>query len=261
MKLFKLKKLKSNIDEKSSINRTTQKNSIIDNVLYVEDIDEVSFLSNEEKINIEKIVFNTNVKDMNFIEFVNLCEVETTENVKSIGKNAFSGCKSLTSVKLNDGLVIIGESAFKGTRIQSLILPSTLKKIDMKAFMYCDALSRVQFNDGLTMIDSMAFYKTVLKKVVLPKSLQVVRNLTFALCKELEYFELNGEHTVLSMNMLQGSGKSNLTAVIPEKYIKYSNRKKFMIEYLGTKANVLTKEEINKMTQKEDNNMQTMILN
>ena len=47
-----------------------------------------------------------------------------------IGGCAFLNCSNLKSVGLNEGLIKIGEDAFKGTKIESIVIPSTVEEID-----------------------------------------------------------------------------------------------------------------------------------
>ena len=76
-----------------------------------------------------------------------LKEVIISENVMKIGKNAFSKCPNLATVKFADGsqLTTINEGAFKDTSIESVTLPANLTYIGTEAFntknlTYVDAL-------------------------------------------------------------------------------------------------------------------------
>lgn len=77
------------------------------------------------------------------IEFVNsgafancsqLYDVIFGTDVSVIYYGAFEGCTELTNVTLNDGLLEIGQYAFRNTNIEKLRLPSTLRSIDVQAF-------------------------------------------------------------------------------------------------------------------------------
>ena len=59
----------------------------------------------------------------------------TFSNLSSIGKNAFSGCESLSSINFGEYLEFIGESAFsKTSSLQDLSLPPTLQTISSNSF-------------------------------------------------------------------------------------------------------------------------------
>jgi hypothetical protein len=55
-------------------------------------------------------------------------------NLKTIGVNAFSSSSDLVDFELPEGLETISESAFEGTAIADLAIPSTVKLIDTAAF-------------------------------------------------------------------------------------------------------------------------------
>lgn len=64
----------------------------------------------------------------------NLKKVTFGKRVDVVYYGAFEGCTMLTDVHLNEGLLEIGQYAFKGTNIERLRLPSTLRNIDVQAF-------------------------------------------------------------------------------------------------------------------------------
>ena len=94
-------------------------------------------------------------------------------NVTSIGKNAFSNCTSLTSIKFSDNVISIGEQA---VRICSNLKPITV---------------------GVNLKDILlgAFYNDVnLKSIVIPKSVETIGELAFHTCPLLTiYCEAPGQ--------------------------------------------------------------------
>ncbi len=82
-----------------------------------------------------------------FAYFSDITNIVIPNTVKSIGSNAFYGCKGLVSVALPEGLETIGYSAFYYCdNIEKVIIPSTVKVIDERAFKGCEALISIQFN-------------------------------------------------------------------------------------------------------------------
>lgn len=87
------------------------------------------------------------------------------EGVEFIGKNAFSGIKSIKSVSL----------------------PSTLTEIHAKAFRLCDNLETVTFSEGLLKIENEAFYGArALRAAILPETLTELGAYAFEYCKSLK---------------------------------------------------------------------------
>lgn len=70
-------------------------------------------------------------------------EVELSGDTVGIADFAFANCKSLASVILNNGLKIIGGSAFQGTNITSLVIPQSVSTIGGNAFSECTLLNVV----------------------------------------------------------------------------------------------------------------------
>ncbi len=65
------------------------------------------------------------------------------KNVKQIDYAPFEDCTSLKHTVLPEGLLKIGESAFRGSGLVEIVLPSTLEEIVGGAFMNCKSLKRI----------------------------------------------------------------------------------------------------------------------
>jgi len=72
---------------------------------------------------------------------------------------AFSGCESLTGVKIPDSVTIIGGNAFEYSGLTSVTIPNSVKYIADQAFGWCSDLTSVTF---VGMIASNNFGKTSL---------------------------------------------------------------------------------------------------
>lgn len=73
-----------------------------------------------------------------------------------VGREMFYGCTSLKSFTVK-GYTGIGQNAFMGSGIESIILPNTVKHIWDSAFMNCDNLTSVSISSSVTGIRTRVF--------------------------------------------------------------------------------------------------------
>ena len=97
--------------------------------------------------------------------------------MKEIGFSAFSCCKELQTLRLNNGLEKIRANAFFSTGIRKLETPTTLKRIDNDAFAECTELQILRLREGLEKIGKKAFRNTNIVKLVTPKTLRTKKNM------------------------------------------------------------------------------------
>ena len=135
-----------------------------------------------------------------------LTSVDIPSNIKSIYPDAFNGCTSLSSVKLNDGLEVIGYSAFTGTAITEITIPKTVwmmsfssysnddetrayyssRSYDAGAFYGANKLKKVVFADGVTKIGDYSLYNCkYLTEVIIPDTVKSIGDYAFAGCTGL----------------------------------------------------------------------------
>ena len=80
------------------------------------------------------------------------------EGVTSIGRYAFYGCTSLTSVTIPDSVTSIGSSAFEDcTSLTSVTIPDSVMSIGDDAFYNCSSLTSVTIPDSVTSIGDSPF--------------------------------------------------------------------------------------------------------
>ena len=103
----------------------------------------------------------TKIADGAFKGNTTVTTVTIGENVTEIGKNAFLGCTSLKTLKIDSNKITkIGESAFKGDKaLKSVDLSkSKIKTIGKNAFSGCKKLSKIKINgDKVKTVGKNAF--------------------------------------------------------------------------------------------------------
>ena len=108
----------------------------------------------------------------------------------------------------SDGQVVgIAEDAFKGIKIESVVLGQNVKQIDRQAFKSCSALSSVTLNEGLETIGTYAFENCKgLKEIMIPSSVTKIGGLAFWNCSNLEkiLFDSGSELTVIYPSAFKG---------------------------------------------------------
>jgi len=91
-----------------------------------------------------------------FRSCINLASVTMTDNVKSIGKNAFR-YTNLTSVIIPNSVTSIGQEAFASCPLTSITIPSRVTTIGQWAFDNCKNLTSVEFKGANTDFAEDAF--------------------------------------------------------------------------------------------------------
>ena len=118
-----------------------------------------------------------------------LTSVELPNSMTTIGARSFSGCKNLVSVSMPQRLESIGESAFEETKIEAVILPSTVEIIENGAFSICKDL----------------------KSIILPITMKAIGSRAFSGCKSLETIEI--PENVITLESYVLGGCTNLQKV------------------------------------------------
>ena len=80
------------------------------------------------------------------------------DEVRELGAFAFSGCRTLRSIRLPEGVTALGLSVFYNCgSLQQVYLPRSLTQINWRAFGYCSSLKRLSIPGSVTRINKDAF--------------------------------------------------------------------------------------------------------
>ena len=114
--------------------------------------------------------------------------------ITSIGNDAFRNTSSLTSFDIPDTVSSIGQQAFYGSGIKSVVIPSayTYNSNNWNPFIYCASLEYADLSKATVETYPACFFKgcTSLKVVVLNDNVKTLGKLMFADCTNLEFLYL-----------------------------------------------------------------------
>lgn len=98
-----------------------------------------------------------------------------------IPSELFAECSRLKNVTINEGITIIGESAFRETVIKKLVLPSTVIAVNDNAFAYCEQLEKAVLDERLDSIGCQAFMNTTsLSGISIPDKVEYIGSKCFS---------------------------------------------------------------------------------
>lgn len=148
------------------------------------------------------------------------------KNLRTIGKEAFSGCAFTGSLTIPEGVTEIADSAFGagiplkkyGMFTGTLTLPSTLKTIGASAFSYADFSGELLIPDGVTSIGANAFEECdgFGGTLSLPDSVKTVGEWAFYLCKGFTGLKLSASLTKIEERSFAHMYGLKTEVVIPE---------------------------------------------
>ena len=133
--------------------------------------------------------------------------------VTSIGKNAFEGCASLTSITILNSVTSIGDDAFYNcTSLTSVTIPDSVTSIGNSAFYCCRSLTSVTIPDSVTSIGDSAFNDCrSLTSITIPDSVTSIGDYAFCGCTSLTSATIG--NSVTSIGKYTFDGCTSLTDV------------------------------------------------
>lgn len=111
-----------------------------------------------------------------------------------------------------NSVTAIGENAFSGSSIKSVMIPGSVKTIYGKAFESCKQLTTVILPDELERIEYMAFMScSALKNITIPSNINYLGSMTFQGCSNLESAVIPNGITELYMQTFLETGLKTIT--------------------------------------------------
>lgn len=155
-------------------------------------------------------LYRCNKKD---ITEVNFEAIPKLKNVTKIGRGAFGGCHSLTSVTISNKVTNIEESAFLYCKsLQSITIPNSVTSIGNRAFEGCTSLVSITIPNGVTSIEDSAFFGCKsLKSVTIPNSVTSIKSSVFAVCTSLESIIIPNNVKTIESSAFSSSGIKEIT--------------------------------------------------
>ena len=146
------------------------------------------------------------------------------KSVTRIGREAFIGCRSLTSVIIPDSVSIIGWAAFVGcSSLKNITIPDKVTSIVDHAFAHCTSLTSIIIPQGITRIGQQTFNNcTSLTSINIHENVYTIGLHAFENCTSLKNITI--AKGVKSIRSYAFSGCNNLTSItIPDSIKEIGN--------------------------------------
>ena len=128
-----------------------------------------------------------------------------SKDITSIGRYAFDGCSSLTSIEIPNSVTSIGYSAFRGcSSLTSIQIPNSITSIGQYAFSNCTSLTSIEIPNSVTNIGEWAFEKCIsLTSMQIPNSITCIEQYTFYNCTSLTSIEIPSSVTSIGLSAFE----------------------------------------------------------
>ncbi|EAX92799.1 surface antigen BspA-like [Trichomonas vaginalis G3] len=123
------------------------------------------------------------IQDYSFFQckFLNNVDLSVCTKLITIGISVFSGCSSLTSIKLPNSVTTLGDSIFHSTNIENFDLPASVTVLPYQCFTYCKNLKSVNIpqDSNLTELKKWIIRRSSLKTFRIPAKVHTLIDAVF----------------------------------------------------------------------------------
>lgn len=145
--------------------------------------------------NLKNITYPNTIESIGDYAFnsTKITTLDIPQTVKSIGKNAFAGCSSITSeVVIPEGITTLNEYTFSGcSKIPSIKIPEGVTEFGANVFYNCSSLKEIEIPSTVNKLGDYAFAScSSLKEISIPKGVTEIPNNTFRYCGSLASVKL-----------------------------------------------------------------------
>jgi len=208
-------------------------------------------------------------------------------NVTSIENHAFYLCQTIEKITLCEGIITIGEYAFRSTNLKEVVIPNTVISIGANAFFgmsqlksvtigskvggigyeafgECTNLEKTYYNGDVDSWASIGFYSAYSNPIIYSKNLyinnqlleevtinaQTIRDLAFYNCKSIKSITFGQNVSLISLNAFKGCSFDNgVTFVDAQNWVVCKDR----TQVNKTSVDVTDATICNKLTALESN--------
>ena len=150
-----------------------------------------------------------------FYGCTNLESVTLPSKLTYLGNIAFADCTSLTNIDIPDSVIWIGTSAFNGSGLTEIEIPSGVDTIENYAFKNCKNLTSIKLPNSLSEVKESVFMGcSSLTEIELPTGVNKIGISAFEGCSNLTSIEIPKNVTAINSYAFRNCSKLR-TIVIP----------------------------------------------
>lgn len=144
----------------------------------------------------------------------NLTGITLSNNLQTIGKNAFNGRRSVRNFVFPNSLVTIGEGAFANCVSAKFSFGSNIETIGKDAFLNCVSMQNITIPNSTTSLGESAFKNcsgaTVLS---IGSGLKTINNYTFTNCSSLKRIDVPDNVQNIGFNVFDGCTSASAATI------------------------------------------------